>query len=75
MLSYGNEAEIGTALSAAFAKGTVKREELFITTKLWSTDCEPENVEAACRLSLKNLQLDYVDLYVILTHLSWPSCS
>eukprot|EP00879_Flechtneria_rotunda_P011385 GHRR01011892.1.p1 GENE.GHRR01011892.1~~GHRR01011892.1.p1 ORF type:complete len:372 (+),score=117.85 GHRR01011892.1:953-2068(+) len=63
---YGNEHEIGAALAELFAEGTVQREELFITTKLWNSD--HNNVEAACRRSLAALHLTYLDLY--LTH--WP---
>ncbi|GMM32962.1 hypothetical protein DASC09_002870 [Saccharomycopsis crataegensis] len=64
--AYGNEEEIGTALTQAFKEGLVKREELFITTKMWGVDyADPES---AIKLSLKKLQLDYVDLYMI----HWP---
>ena len=65
---YGNEAEIGKALQFAFETGIVKREELFITSKLWNSDHAPERVELAIRRSLKDLQLDYLDLYLI----HWP---
>ena len=61
-MRYGNEEELGEALQDCFAAG-IKRKDLFITTKLDSTD--KANVEAACRTSLKRLQLDYVDLYLI----------
>jgi len=60
---YGNEAEIGTVLHKVFSQGSIKREDLFITTKLWSTDWG--RVEEACNESLKNLQLDYIDLYLV----------
>ncbi|XP_022747814.1 NADP-dependent D-sorbitol-6-phosphate dehydrogenase-like [Durio zibethinus] len=60
---YGNEAEVGEALSEAFRIGLVKREDLFITTKLWNTD--HGHVLEACKDSLKKLQLDYLDLYLI----------
>ncbi|HEX7584640.1 MAG TPA: aldo/keto reductase, partial [Prolixibacteraceae bacterium] len=65
---YGNEAEIGLALHDAMKAGLVKREELFITSKLWNSDHAPERVETAIRKSLKDLQLDYLDLYLI----HWP---
>jgi alcohol dehydrogenase (NADP+) len=65
---YGNEAEIGKALQSAFETGIVKREELFITSKLWNSDHAPERVELAIRRSLKDLQLEYLDLYLI----HWP---
>ena len=65
---YGNEAEIGKALRFAFETGVVKREELFITSKLWNSDHAPERVGPAIRRSLKDLQLDYLDLYLI----HWP---
>ncbi|XVF67832.1 hypothetical protein PTKIN_Ptkin10aG0153100 [Pterospermum kingtungense] len=60
---YRNEAEVGEALSEAFRTGLVKREDLFITTKLWNTD--HGHVLEACKDSLKKLQLDYLDLYLL----------
>nr|AIW39770.1 putative NADP-dependent D-sorbitol-6-phosphate dehydrogenase [Saccharum officinarum]CAZ96111.1 NADP-dependent D-sorbitol-6-phosphate dehydrogenase [Saccharum hybrid cultivar R570]CAZ96152.1 NADP-dependent D-sorbitol-6-phosphate dehydrogenase [Saccharum hybrid cultivar R570] len=60
---YGNEAEVGDALAEAFQTGLVNREDLFITTKLWNSD--HGHVVEACKDSLKKLQLDYLDLYLI----------
>ncbi|XP_031270410.1 NADP-dependent D-sorbitol-6-phosphate dehydrogenase-like [Pistacia vera] len=60
---YKNEAEVGEALAEAFKTGLVKREDLFITTKLWNSD--HGHVVEACRDSLKKLQLDYLDLYLV----------
>lgn len=60
---YKNEAEVGEALSEAFKTGLVKREDLFITTKLWNSD--HGHVLEACKDSLKKLQLDYLDLYLV----------
>lgn len=54
---YGNEAQIGEALAEALKAGTVKREELFITTKLNSESHARESVEPALRESLRKLQL------------------
>lgn len=64
---YRNESEVGIALQAGIAAGSVTREELFITTKLWNTNHRPERVEAAFNASLARLQLDYIDLYLIHT--------
>ncbi|XP_027100331.2 NADP-dependent D-sorbitol-6-phosphate dehydrogenase-like [Coffea eugenioides] len=60
---YQNEEELGEALEEAFRMGLVKREELFITTKLWNSD--HDHVLEACKDSLKKLRLDYLDLYLI----------
>ncbi|XP_057456509.1 NADP-dependent D-sorbitol-6-phosphate dehydrogenase-like [Lotus japonicus] len=60
---YKNEPEVGEALKEAFDSGLVKREDLFITTKLWNSD--HGHVLEACKDSLKKLQLDYLDLYLV----------
>jgi len=58
---YGNEAAVGKAIK----KSGVVREELFITTKLWVSDVSYEKAKKAFEKSLKNLGLDYLDLYLI----------
>ncbi|XP_066136958.1 aldo-keto reductase family 1 member C15-like isoform X1 [Saccopteryx bilineata] len=62
---YENEEEVGKAIREKVADGTVKREDIFYTTKLWSTFFRPELVQQALERSLKKLQLDYVDLFLI----------
>jgi diketogulonate reductase-like aldo/keto reductase len=64
---YRNEAEVGAALKELFAAGTVRREELFVTTKLWNNNHRPERVKPALRASLNRLGLDAVDLYLVHT--------
>lgn len=64
---YRNEAEVGAALKELFARRTVRREELFVTTKLWNNNHRPERVEPALRASLNRLGLDAVDLYLVHT--------
>ena len=65
---YKNETEIGEALNYLFSKNIVKREELFITSKLWNSFHAPDRVQAAIQTSLDALQLDYLDLYLV----HWP---
>ncbi|MCO5592077.1 hypothetical protein L7F22_046071 [Adiantum nelumboides] len=60
---YKNEKEVGQALAEVFRQGLVKRSDLFITTKLWNSD--HGHVREACEDSLKKLQLDYLDLYLV----------
>lgn len=62
--AYMNENAVGAALKKAMENG-VTREELFITTKLWVQDASYEGAKAAIETSLANLQLEYVDLYLI----------
>ncbi|MEE6135332.1 aldo/keto reductase [Mycobacterium sp. 050128] len=64
---YRNEAEVGAALKELFAQGTVRREELFVTTKLWNNNHRPERVRPALQASLDRLGLDAVDLYLVHT--------
>jgi diketogulonate reductase-like aldo/keto reductase len=64
---YRNEAEVGAALTELFANGTVRREELFVTTKLWNNNHRPERVRPALQASLDRLGLDTVDLYLVHT--------
>ena len=62
---YANEAEVGEGIRRSVDAGVVKREELFVTSKLWNTYHQPQHVEMACRKSLQDLGLDYLDLFLI----------
>ena len=64
---YRNEADVGAALKELFADGTVRRDELFVTTKLWNNNHRPERVKPALQASLSRLGLDAVDLYLVHT--------
>lgn len=65
-MCYGNEDEVGKGLAEAFATGAVKREDVFVTTKLWCS--YHTKVEEGLEQSLKSLGLDYIDLYLM----HWP---
>jgi D-xylose reductase len=62
---YGNECEVGEGLQQVIDNRMSTREQLWITSKLWNTYHRPEHVEPACRKSLSDLRLDYLDLYLI----------
>jgi alcohol dehydrogenase (NADP+) len=64
---YKNEREIGQAIKAALGSGALRREDLFVTTKLWNNNHRPERVGPALRASMERLGVDYVDLYLIHT--------
>ncbi|MGA2167641.1 MAG: aldo/keto reductase [Terracidiphilus sp.] len=64
---YENEAEVGASLQEII-QGGVRREELWITSKLWNDKHGEDDVLASCRQSLADLRLDYVDLYLV----HWP---
>ncbi|XP_037510295.1 aldo-keto reductase family 1 member B1 [Rhipicephalus sanguineus] len=67
-LIYQNENEVGSAVSAKIADGTVSREDLWITSKLWCTYYTRARAVEGCQLSLKLLGLEYLDLYLM----HWP---
>ncbi|PGH03080.1 hypothetical protein GX51_04267 [Blastomyces parvus] len=62
---YGNEAEAGQGVARAIQEGIVKREELFIVSKLWQTFHDPEQVEPVVRKQLADWRVDYFDLYIV----------
>lgn len=62
---YENEHEVGRAIKSKIAEGKIKREDIFVVTKLGGIHHDPELVDHACRKSLNNLMLDYIDLYLM----------
>lgn len=69
--AYQNEEVVGRAIKKAINLGFVKREELFVLSKLWNKHMSPEEVIPACEDSLRMLGLDYLDMYVV--HWPWPN--
>jgi len=67
-MSYGNQEEIGNVFSSAFGGGKIKREDVFITSKIWNTFHTYEKATAAIDIMLKELQISYLDLCLI----HWP---
>ena len=65
---YQNEQEVGRALSDALQAGDARRDELWVTSKLWNDSHAAEHVRPALESSLRKLRLDYLDLYLI----HWP---
>ncbi len=64
---YRNGHAVGNAMKELFASGKIKREDVFVTTKLWNNNHRPERVKPAFEASRQRLQLDYVDCYLIHT--------
>ncbi|WP_178842092.1 aldo/keto reductase [uncultured Treponema sp.] len=67
--AYGNEKSVGRAIADFLKESSVRRSDLFITTKLWNEDHGYENAKKAIEVSLEKLGLDYLDLYLI----HWPN--
>ena len=65
---YLNEKDVGMAFADVFGNGTVKREDVWVTSKLWCNRHRPDLVESALKETLSDLQLDYLDLFMI----HWP---
>lgn len=64
---YRNEQAVGDALQEVFKGGAIRRQDVFITTKLWNNNHRPERVKPAFEASRRRLQLDHVDCYLVHT--------
>lgn len=62
---YGNEVEAGQGVARAIKDGLVKREELFLVSKLWNSFHDGEQVEPICKKQLADWGIDYFDLYIV----------
>lgn len=65
---YNNEPEVGAGIQSILSKGNLKRSDLFIQSKLWNSNHRAEHIKADLQQTLTDLQLDYIDSYVI----HWP---
>lgn len=66
--TYGNEPEVGEAFKKVFSEGNIKREDVWVTSKLWNDSHKKDHVIPALKKTLEDLQLEYLDLYLI----HWP---
>ena len=64
-VAYGNQKIVGKAIKSCIDEGIITRSDIFVTTKLWLTDWKPEDVERSVKLCLEELQLEYIDLFLI----------
>lgn len=62
---YGNEPEAGEGIRRVLGGGLCRRDELWVTSKLWNTFHAPEHVRPACERTLRDLGLDHLDLYLV----------
>lgn len=62
---YENEKEVGAGIASKIKEGVIKREDIFVTSKLWNSRHRPERVEPALRKTLSDLGLESLDLYLM----------
>ncbi|XP_044863586.1 aldo-keto reductase family 1 member A1-A-like isoform X6 [Mauremys mutica] len=72
---YQNETEIGAAFQKKLGEGRLKRDELYVVSKLWNSFHAPQDVKPAFLKSLMMLNLDYLDLYLMHSPMGFPNIS